>query len=264
MFPFWLAPGTTHRSRAPGGRLLGDRVNAAQRELCNVLGQLRRGRPDRGDWATADLAMLLGHGRVHLRLNAQDATLHHFIIGVAMQDLGDRRRHVVETRLDDAFHDEVERGRRIRHLTHHQLMDPIVTSRPDHPFQEHANIRTELVFRWPALPRRPRRIGRRTHGLDCRGQHFLVQAQLAAEVVVHCRDVRMRLPADLAHGDASEAARGKQLGGDRQQTAAGFRILFGHSLADATSVPDTKLSALSSMSANFGSLRASTRREKSG
>ena len=65
------------------------------------------------------------------------------------------------------------------------------------------------------------------HRVDRDLQHFAVEPELVAEVIVDGRDVGARRPADVADGDVLEPARREQLLGRLQQPIARLAIAAG-------------------------------------
>src|SRR5262245_22165952 len=90
--------------------------------------------------------------------------------------------------------------------------------------QEDRNVASQLFLGALPLARGARRLGEFAHRSGGGRQHFAIEPELVAEVVVHGRDVGVRRPADLPHGHALEPALGEQALGRFHQTIARFAI----------------------------------------
>ena len=141
-----------------------DGAGASQRKLRDVIGQ--RVEPLRRELeGVKSFGDLVIQERDALRLHAHHAVLDALVCGRRPHDPADDLGEQRQARLDNVLHDEIEGRCRIGKLLSHQMVNPSIP-RPDHPFQEDADVHGELLIGRPLFARRANLVRRLLHRAD--------------------------------------------------------------------------------------------------
>ena len=142
-----------------------------------------------------------------LRLDAEHAAHHPFVIERRTQDVGDQLAHVANARFDDLRDDIVQRLGGFGQFVCHQLVNPGSALAAD-ALKKHADEGAQPLLCVAAVPSSLsllRGLPHDDHGLV---DQLPVEALLVAKVVIHRRDVGVGRATNLANRDVPESLGG--------------------------------------------------------